>query len=42
MISLSLNVLDKTENCLFLGNDHGQSLAAAGRRGHVGRVQHHV
>ena len=42
MLSLSLNVLDKTENFKFLGNDLGQSLAGAGRRGHVGRVQHHV
>ena len=42
MFSLSLNVLDKTGNCLFLGNTLGQSLAGAGRRGRVGRVQHHV
>ena len=42
MFSLSVFVLDKTENCLILGNDLEQRLAGAERRGHVGHVRHHV
>ena len=38
MFSLSLKVLDKTDNSLFLGNDLGQGLASAEQRGHVGHV----
>ena len=42
MFSLFLKLLDKTDIRLFLGNDLGQRLASAERRGHVGHVQHHV